>query len=475
MKPISTHRLITNEQMRLSDRQAEETGVPVDQLIENAGACIAEEIGKRYQPGKIVVLAGPGNNGQDGLAAAKRLAVAGWEVELWEYFEHRDPPEFDGVDLILDALFGAGLSRPLGDDVQALIRHVFQTRIPVVSVDIPSGIDGDTGWGKPIGFQAELTVTFFRKKPGHLLYPGLENCGEVVCCDIGIKDEVAEGLGKPIIYENHPDLWKHAYPCRIAQAHKYKYGHVVCISGYLPKSGAIRLSAKAALRIGAGLVTIASPNDALVPHAANADELMLARCNSRLELSGILGDPRKNAIVIGPGLGLGSHARDMLAEAFSARAPVVVDADAITFHMERADLLFRTIRHHKPPTIMTPHEGEFVRLFPDVHGSKLERAKIAAKRSGAIIVFKGPDTVIATPDDEYVINTNASPFLATAGTGDVLAGMIGGLLAQGLPAFDAACAAVWLHGKAGDRPGPGLVAGDLIDNLPGLLADTFYT
>ena len=474
MKPVPAYRLITNEQMHEADRLAEASGLSVNELIEKAGACIAEEITKRFEPGKIVVLVGPGNNGEDGKAAAKRLAVAGWEVELWEHFEFRDPPDLTGVDLVLDALFGAGLSRPLGEDVQDLIRLVYKKKIPVVSVDIPSGIDGDSGWGKPIGFIAQLTVTFFRRKPGHLLYPGVENCGEVVCCDIGIKDTVLSKLQGADIYENAPDLWVGGYKRRQGNTHKYKFGHVVCISGYLPKCGASRLAAKAALKIGAGLVTIASPNDALVPHAANSDELMLARSNTKAELGGILGDIRKNAIVVGPGLGLGDHARNMLLGALDAKQPMVLDADGITYFTDQPNHLFRQICFRKAPTILTPHEGEFVRLFPDIHGSKMERCRIAAKRSGAIIVFKGPDTVIATPDDDYVINTNAPAYLATAGSGDVLAGMIGGLLAQGMPAFDAACAAVWLHGELGRRCGPGLIAGDLVKNLTGLMQEIFY-
>ncbi len=274
----------------------------------------------------------------------------------------------------------------------------------------------------------------------------------------------------PRTFANAPELWKASFPVPQVDAHKYARGHAVVVSGGLARTGAARLAARGALRAGAGLVTIASPREALAVNAAANLAVMVRAVDGAAELAAMLEDRRLNAVVLGPGGGVGAPMRELVASALAAERAVVLDADALTSFAEDPAPLWAATAGHSA-TVMTPHQGEFGRIFqgePNVlrAASKLDAARAAAARSNTIVVLKGPDTVIAAPDGRAAINDNAPPWLATAGSGDVLSGMIAGLLAQGMPAFEAACAAVWLHGEAGNALGPGLISEDLSEALP---------
>jgi NAD(P)H-hydrate epimerase len=464
--------------MYRADALAVEAGISSLALMENAGRAVAEEVLRRFGACRTLVLCGPGNNGGDGFVVARYLRDWGWPVRVALFgeraglkgdaqimAEHWGGP-FEAIasthnaDLIIDALFGAGLSKPLPDKLLALIAEV---KVPVIAIDIPSGIDGATGQARPQAFQAALTVTFFRKKPGHVLVPGRTRCGEVVVADIGIPVSVLDTIA-PDLRENSAPL----LPAASAEQHKYQRGHAVVVSGTAHQTGAARLAALSALRVGAGLVTIASPRTAMAVHAAHLTAIMLAEADDALALGRLLADRRKNAICIGPAAGVGSLTRAKVRACLAGGASVLLDADAMTSFAEVPDELFAAIAEYSERiVVMTPHEGEFARLFSDLSASadsKCEKAIKAARRSRAVILLKGPDSVAASPDGRAVINTNAPPNLATAGSGDVLAGLVTGLLAQGLPGLDAAAAAMWLHGEAARKFGDfGLIAEDLPD------------
>jgi ADP-dependent NAD(P)H-hydrate dehydratase / NAD(P)H-hydrate epimerase len=314
-------------------------------------------------------------------------------------------------------------------------------------------------------------VTFFRRKPGHLLLPGRVHCGRVCLADIGIEAGVLDEI-RPQTFENIPELWRDAFPVPKIDGHKYARGHAVVVSGDMAATGAARLTARGALRAGAGLVTLASPRDALAINASALTAVMIRAIDTKAEFADMLADKRLTACAIGPGAGVGERTRDLVLAALSAQRGLVLDADALTSFAEAPDQLFEAIKTTDyPQVVLTPHQGEFQRLFSRISNeyqlhSKLEQARVSAERSGAIVLLKGPDTVVASPDGRAAIAANAPPWLATAGAGDVLAGMITGLLAQGVPAFQAACIGTWMHGEAGSEAGPGLIAEDLPEVLP---------
>lgn len=329
----------------------------------------------------------------------------------------------------------------------------------MVAIDVPTGLMGDTG--ESLGaVPADLTVTFFRKKPGHLLLPGRSLCGEIVVADIGIPASVLEEIA-PNTFENESQLWATELPRLRQQMNKYTRGHALIVGGY-PMTGAARLAARAAARVGAGLTTLAVPKIAFPIYAASLMSIMVQSLEAPEELQRILDDKRFSAFLIGPGAGAGMETRTRVLDMLRSGRPTVLDADALTAFADDPESLFQAI---VGPCVLTPHDGEFRRLFnPD--GDKLTRARRAAVRSGAIVVLKGSDTVIAAPDGRTVINSNAPSTLATAGAGDVLSGLVLGLLTQGMDPFLAACAAVWLHGAAANEFGPGLIAEDLPESLP---------
>ena len=522
------HELLTTQEMSQADALAVAAGVPSIDLMENAGKAVAREACRmRPHPGRIVVLCGPGNNGGDGYAAARLLKASGHEIRVYRlgeagklkgdaaemarrldgYVRPANPDALQSIDLIIDALFGAGLSRPLEGDAAEMIVAINSSGIPVLAVDVPSGVDGSTGAAAGPAVKADRTITFFRKKPGHLLLPGRALCGDVVVADIGIPEgvltsppphsshlPVQTGGGDEKFavskWENTPALWQDVFPAATVNQHKYTRGHAVVVSGPAHATGAARLSARGALRIGAGLVTVASSPQALLINAAHLTAIMLAPFADARDLATLLEDTRRNAVLIGPGASVGAETCELVETVLASGAAAVLDADALTsFATPDQSSRAETVRFGftsaattvpatpaalfahigaKPerPVVLTPHEGEFKKLFGEIAGSKLDRARAAVKISGAVVVLKGPDTVIASPDGRAAINANAPPWLATAGSGDVLAGFITGLLAQKMAAFEAACAAVWLHGACAAHFGAGLIAEDLPEALP---------
>jgi hydroxyethylthiazole kinase-like uncharacterized protein yjeF len=374
-----------------------------------------------------------------------------------------------GADVVVDALFGAGLARPVEGKLARLIESLNASDLPVVAIDVPSGIDGTTGAARGAAVRATATVTFFRLKPGHLLLPGRLHCGAVSLADIGIPPSVLAAI-EPKTFANEPPLWLAQFPWPKEEGHKYARGHAVVVSGPVYSTGAARLAARGALRAGAGLVTVASPRDAIEVNAAQLTAIMVREADDARALETLLADRRKNAVLIGPGVGLGERTREMVFRALDSDAALVLDADALTSFAEHAKPLFAAIGARSATVVCTPHDGEFARLFADLAAApKLDRAREAAARSGAITVLKGADTVVATPNGLASINATTSPWLATAGTGDVLGGMVLGLLAQNMPGFAASSAAVWLHGAAAREFGPGLIAEDLPETLPSVL------
>jgi hydroxyethylthiazole kinase-like uncharacterized protein yjeF len=379
--------------------------------------------------------------------------------------------------VIVDALFGAGLNRNVEGEARAIIAAMNASGAPIIAVDLPSGINGASGAIMGTAVKARESVTFFRRKPGHVLLQGRVHAGAVRLADIGIADSVLERV-RPQTFANGPALWRRAFPIPALDGHKYSRGHAVVVSGEMSFTGAARLAARGALRAGAGLVTLASPRAALPVNAAASLAVMVRAVDGPEELRKLLGDKRLNAIALGPGLGVGADTRMLVEAALDGERAVVLDADALTSFAENPAALFAAIAARIRPVVLTPHQGEFSRLFHAAlqdadKSSKLAVTRAAAKFSGAIVLLKGPDTVVAAPDGRAAINENAPPWLATAGAGDVLAGMITGLLAEHMPAFDAACAGVWLHGEAGNEVGPGLISEDLPEALPAIYRRLF--
>jgi ADP-dependent NAD(P)H-hydrate dehydratase / NAD(P)H-hydrate epimerase len=478
--------LLTNAEMSEADRRTIASGIAGKTLMENAGAAVAAAVIAQHPPGsKVVVVAGTGNNGGDGFVAARHLREARYRVAVhligrrdalkgdaanaaqqWQDPVETCPLDLAGAHVIIDALFGAGLDRPVAGDALAAIEAMNRAGVPVIAVDLPSGINGSTGAVLGGAVNAGRTVTFFRKKPGHLLLPGRNHCGQVQVAQIGIPADVL-AIIQPTTCENGPALWDGKFPVPNAQGHKYSRGHAVVLSGGRAHTGAARLAAMAALRGGAGLVTLATPRDALDINAAASLAVMVRPIDTVTEFETMLSDARFNAVAIGPGAGVGEHTREMALAALAGQRSVVLDADALTSFVDRTDHLFAALSQNGN-AVLTPHSGEFHRLFdkalennPAAFVSKLAATRTAASVAGAVVVHKGADTVIAAPDGRAAINANAPPWLATAGTGDVLAGLITGLAAQGMPAFEAATAAVWIHGEAAAVAGPGMISEDL--------------
>jgi NAD(P)H-hydrate epimerase len=474
--------LLSVRQMGDADRLTVAAGTPARTLMESAGKAVASEIERRWPARPVTVLCGPGNNGGDGFVAARLLAEAGWPVriallgarshlagearhhaEQWSgTVEPLTPAAIDGAKLVVDAIFGSGLSRALAGPAQETLAAAAHKGLMIVAVDVPSGLMGDTG--EAFGaVAAVLTVTFSCKKPGHLLLPGRLLCGEVVVADIGIPPSVIEQI-VPDTFENDPRLWIADLPRPHDGSNKYTRGHALIFGGY-PMTGAARMAARAAARAGAGLTTLAVPEIALPIYAATLTSIMVQCLATPEDFDRVLKDQHISALLIGPGAGASQETRTRVLAMLATGRPTLLDADAITAFQDDPPALDRAI---VGPCVLTPHDGEFRRLF-DPGGDKLTRTRRAALRSGAIIVLKGSDTVIAAPDGRVVINANAPPTLATAGSGDVLSGIGLGLLAQGMNPFLAAAAAVWLHGAAGTEFGPGLIAEDLPDLLPCVL------
>jgi NAD(P)H-hydrate epimerase len=474
--------VLTVREMYRADEAATAAGIPGERLMEAAGKAIADAIAVRWSPRPVSVLCGPGNNGGDGFVVARILDQSGWPVrvgllgdrdglegdarlnaERWTGpVESLSPQLLAGAELVVDALFGAGLARELSGMADETARAINDSGIDCVAVDMPSGVHGDSGAVLGAAAQARLTVTFFRRKPGHLLYPGRGLCGEVLVADIGIPEQVLDGIA-PAQFVNDPGLWRDLFPWPTPDIHKYSRGHALIVGG-AQMTGAARMAAQAARRAGAGVVTVLAPPAATLIYRTALVGTLFGVLDDPEEFSARISKQQAHAILIGPGNGVTDRTKNNVIAALGTKKPVVLDADALTVFSDSPAALFAAI---EGPCLLTPHEGEFFRLFGDVDGAgKMARARAAAARSGAVVLLKGPDTVIAAPDGRAAICCNAPPELATAGAGDVLAGFAVALMAQGMPAFEAACCAAWLHGEAASAFGPGLIAEDIAESLP---------
>jgi NAD(P)H-hydrate epimerase len=481
--------LLINQEARAADQTTIDNGTSGETLMENAGKAVLAVISDHFKPCPVLVLCGTGNNGGDGYVVARMLKEQNWPVTLCQFGEiDENKPDaavarskwqkaggknttyfselLSSHKLVIDAIFGTGLDREVQAPVRDIITDINKTPIPVVSIDIPSGINGDSGAIMGVAMEAMHTVTFTHPKPGHFLLPGKINTGQLHLQDIGISSKNIT----PKHFLNVPYLWKDQMPRISADCHKYTRGHALVIGGALSSTGASKLAAISALRVGSGLVSIACTNDTLPIYAASLLAVMTKAYSKINQLDQLMDDKHVTAILIGPGGGVSDNTREQTLHLLSHKKPSVIDADAISAFKDNPAPLFSAI---KAPTVITPHEGEFSRLFW-VKGAKPERAVAAAKESNAIIVLKGNDTVIASPDGRVAINHNAPVWLATAGAGDVLAGLITGLMAQGVPAFEAACMGAWIHGEAASIFGPGLIADDLPAIIPQVLRKLYY-
>ncbi|MBA8880823.1 NAD(P)H-hydrate dehydratase [Phyllobacterium myrsinacearum] len=481
-----SYEILTPEEMSEADRLTIVAG-PMDGygLMLRAGYAVARHALNHHADARAFhILCGPGNNGGDGYVVASLLTESGVKVHLWSddkpkagsdaAFARRDcrvkaaplssfKPEAGSV--VIDALFGAGLNKPVTGKAAGAIERSNAAAVTRIAIDVPSGLDGTTGIPLGAVFKADCTITFFRKKPTHLLYPGRSLCGDVIVADIGLQDDVLAAI-QPLCFENTPQLWRAELPSPDVDTHKYKRGHVAVFSGGATSTGAARLAALAAARSGTGAVTLLSPAESLAANAAHLTSIMLSRCETDHELRTFLDKRKPSAIVLGPGFGIGARARAIALALVKEQLHLVLDADAITSFQDHRDELFAAShRTTKIRLVLTPHEGEFKRLFPDISEdntpSKVERARAAARQANAVVIYKGADTVIASPDGRAAINGNGTPLLATAGSGDVLSGITAGLMAQGMPAFEAACAAVHIHAQAALDLDFGLIAEDL--------------
>ncbi len=480
------HKLLSVEEMKQTDQAAIASGIDGITLMENAGASVVKHIRKYFPKGHAVILCGPGNNGGDGFVIARLLKEMGWIVQLclfgdveklstdtahmaklWDgYIDQPDDLNFTGPTIIVDAIFGTGLDRPLGGKIKEVL--VALPDVPIIAVDMPSGVNGDTGLVLGYARQAYSTVTFCRKKTGHLLYPARELCGQLIVADIGIVESHIQTIS-PEVLENGLTLFQDASTLKQqTDTHKFKRGYAV-IAGAEVMTGATRLAARASQRAGAGYVVIASPEKASTLYRVSLSSVVVKGYRDTNGYKEILEDERTNSFLIGPGMGYAFGAQERVLQTLSLNKPTVLDADALSLFEGSSDLLFKSIQNN---CILTPHEGEFSKLFPDIarqNIGKLNKARKAAEKSGAIVVLKGPDTIIASPRGRAVINSNAPSYLATAGSGDVLAGIITGYLAQGIDPFEAASLSVSLHGELANHCGVGLIAEDLVDAIPNVL------
>jgi hydroxyethylthiazole kinase-like uncharacterized protein yjeF len=473
--------ILTVAEMTRADRAAVAAGTSVGELMERAGSAVAAEVARRFGPRSTVVLAGPGDNGGDGYIVARQLAERGFDVRVeamasptgeaargaaarWTGETRPLAERPRGGDLVIDALFGAGLNRPLAPDLAAMARGLERAGADVVAIDVPSGLAGDTG--RPLGgacFRAGLTVTFHRMKPAHALQPGRSLCGEVVVADIGLGEASAS------LFVNEPKLWLARFPWPGVTAHKNNRGRLIVVSGEAWSTGAARLSARAGLRIGAGLVTVLSPPEALAVNAAHLEAVMLRPFETELELEAAAS--QAEAVVIGPAAGVSEATLSNVLALARTGAALVIDADALTVFRDEPEELFSALDRDD---VLTPHPGEFERVFPGLLAKSPERitaAREAAARAGAVVLLKGPDTVIASPDGRAAVNVNGSRWLATAGSGDALSGFIGGLVAQGMESFESACAGAFIHSACAAHFGPGLISEDLPGLAPRVLLE----
>ncbi|WP_395023008.1 NAD(P)H-hydrate dehydratase [Dongia sp.] len=482
--------VVTAAEMRAAEAALFARGTPSFDVMATAGRAVVEAIRLRWPTPfkRALVLAGPGNNGGDGFIVASELKALGLDVhvaamqarELYSGDAARaaalwggsiaklEPGALAKLDegdcVVIDAIFGIGLARPVADAVKAVIHALHGRPCPVVAVDVPSGIDADTGAVLGAAPRAALTVTFGWPKRGHLLLPGREWARDLVVADIGCRDEDLPDLAK-VPRVNGTALWRNHLPLPSAADHKYTRGHALVVGG-ATMPGATRLASRAARRVGAGMLTVAAPREAHPYYLIDQPGLIVREAADAAALQALLEDKRFTSVLVGSGLPADSATAGAVETAAASNRALVIDGGGLTAFAGGVDALAKLGR---ADIVLTPHEGEFARLFPDLKGDKLVRAREAARLSGCTVVMKGADTVIVAPDGRAAINADAPAWLATAGSGDVLAGLILGLLGQGMPAFEAAAAGVSLHGMAGAAFGPGLIAEDLPELIPEVL------
>ncbi|WP_417461766.1 NAD(P)H-hydrate dehydratase [Kordiimonas sp.] len=492
----NAHILLTPEQTRAADAWSIENGMSGLSLMEYAGKAVAgitaEYLGSPSEAsGDVIVLCGPGNNGGDGYVAARYLSGWGYPVSLMtschtdalkgdaremagRWSGRQDPintAKFKKASVIIDALFGTGLSRAIEGELAEVVAAVNKSPAITIAVDIPSGLCARTG--QPLGpcVQADATITFFKKKVGQTVAPGRFLCGgqdHIHIADIGIPESSISALHVDT-FENIPSLWGVAFPYAGPATHKYHRGHLLVLGGKEPTLGASRLAALAGLRVGAGLITLAAPAETYAVQATALTDVMVRRFEGPVGFMGIASDARIATVLMGPGAGVGEKTADLVLEVAGSGKNLVLDADALTSLMGKLHGLHSA--NDGADIILTPHDGEFERLFPDIEldHDRIAAARQAAASSGCYIVLKGVSTIVAAPDGRAAIATNAPAWLSVGGTGDILSGAIAGLLAQGMPAFEAASAGVWLQGEAAMRAGKGLIASDLLAMLPKVL------
>ena len=476
--------IVTASEMYRAEESAARAGVSKLELMENACQSIVSEITSRWTPRKTLVLCGPGQNGGDGLGVACLLQQRRWIIDVVRCFPDKgfegnaqimserwggpwmdeESVRLEDYALVVDAVLGIGLKRELEPRLSSFFEKINALNIDVVAVDIPTGISSGTGDVLGGSLHANLTVTFGWPKPGHFLLPGKDICGQIVVSDIGVTEENLT-LEARAIRVNGPNLWLDKIPRIKPEAHKYHRGHSVIIGGGSTNStGAARLAAEASLRSGSGLATLWVPSDALADYSSAPAAILLEGRAELPQMSEFLADDRKNVVLIGPGCGVSEETRILTKKILSSSKKVVLDADALTSFSANPTILFDLI---SSDTVLTPHSGEFAKLFKELsYGDKISLTRAAAKTSGAIIIYKGNDTVIAEPGGKAVVNFNAPTNLATAGTGDVLSGIVSGLLAQGCSPFAASCISVWCHSRAASYGGKGLIADDLLQKIP---------
>jgi len=523
--------LLTAQKTRAAEEMAIEAGVVSAQLMERAGQALGvlieqvfqqqiaatrdksslvhDQQGETHQGNGnhnksenedtvtkplVVVLCGPGKNGGDGFVAARRLHDLGWPVRVATLIPRENfsgdarlmadlyegepvpltPSALEGAGLIVDAILGTGLSRDISDELSVMVNAVNGSGFPVVAIDIPTGVHADTGMIMGAAIKAGRTLTFITRKPGHVLYPGRAFCGITEIAPVGVPDEIIAKTG-PQMMVNDLAIWGRVWPRPGPLTHKYQRGASVIVSGGVSSTGAARLAARGALRAGAGIVTVLCPASALLVNATHLTAIMVSAGDTPEQISDHLSDPRISSVVIGPGLGLDLANREKILACLKGSHSTVLDADAFTLFSDQPEDLLSALQSRH---VLTPHDGEFARLFPGLDLQKLGRVEAArqgAALSGAVVVLKGADSIIAHPDGRIAINANATPDLATAGSGDVLAGFIAALAGARLPnhelmpTFEAACGGVWLHGACGQVAGPGLIAEDLPEAIPTVL------
>ena len=465
--------ILTAEQMRNADKKTVAKIMPETQLMENAGFAAACQIARSYRKRPVLVLCGTGNNGGDGLVVARVLRQWGWPAEVAltgpekkmtasarlnaeKFHGPKNQLSFKRLEqmkksggLIVDAVFGTGLSRPVQSDISDFFNAVNESGLPCVAIDIPSGVSADTGEVLGTALRCDMTVTFCRPKAGHFLYPGKEYAGLLSVCPIGIPDDFVKETGASV-YENSPELFH--LPETTPYAHKYSRGTVLIRAGQM--TGAARLAANASRRAGAGMTILSCSSNVYPVFAADTAGTVVRIADTVQDFSVLLSSGKISAAVIGMGATENEDTKSFLHLIVDSEIPFVADAGALPFIKGIKD---------RSRAVLTPHEGEFHRLFPDLpEQDKLTRALNAAETLGCVIVLKGADTVVAAPDGKAVINATTCYDLATAGSGDVLDGIIGAMLAEGLSPFEAACAGVWLHSRAAEKAGKNLIAEDII-------------